>query len=116
MIKYTPHRKGQLPMFRTPFDQQLDPKNRWVIMADLVPWDELATVFFDSLSHNHGRATIDLRIVLGALMVKHLEDLSDEATILYIQENIYAQFFVGLTAFQWFSPIITAPNGVEKLQ
>ena len=112
MIKYTPHRKGQLPMFRTPFDQQLDPKNRWVIMADLVPWDELATVFFDSLSHNHGRATIDLRIILGALMVKHLEDLSDEATILYIQENIYAQFFVGLTAFQR-DPVFSSSLFVE---
>jgi hypothetical protein len=69
-------------------------------MADMVPWDDMAKVFFPKLSKDSGRQTIDLRIVLGALMVSHIEDLSDERTIEYIQENIYAQYFVGLSSFQ----------------
>lgn len=56
--------------------------------------------FFSSLSANKGQPTVDLRIVLGALMVKHIEGLSDEDTIRYIQENVYAQYFVGLRRFQ----------------
>ena len=69
-------------------------------MAELAPWDSMAKVFFKHLSQGHGRPTVDLRIILGALMVKHIENLSDEDTIEYIQENIYAQYFVGLSSFQ----------------
>ena len=47
-----------------------------------------------------GRPTVDLRIVLWALLVKHLENLTDEDTIPYIQENTYAQYFVELSSFQ----------------
>lgn len=60
----------------------------------------MAKVFFEHLSEYHGRPTVDLRIILGALMVKHIEGLSDEDTIDYIQENVYAQYFVGLSSFQ----------------
>jgi hypothetical protein len=99
MIKYTPSAHRSLTLFETPFERNLDAANRWVLMAEMVPWDEMAKVFFSKLSQNSGRETIDLRIVLGALMVKHIEDLSDERTIDYIQENIYAQYFVGLSSF-----------------
>ena len=100
MIKYTPASQLSLQLFKTPFDQALSAENRWVKMAALVPWDEMATVFLRSMSANEGRPSVDLRIVLGTLLVKHIEDLSDERTIEYVQENIYAQYFVGLTSFQ----------------
>lgn len=100
MIKYTPASERTLSLFRTPFEQELDPNNRWVQMAAVVPWDEMAKVFFSSMSAEMGRESIDLRIVLGALLVKHVEGISDEDTIQYIQENIYAQYFVGLPSFQ----------------
>ena len=100
MIKYTPAGQRSLALFRTPFDQELDPDNCWLQMAALVPWDDMAKIFFIRMSPDHGRASIDLRVVLGALMVKHIEGLSDEDTIGYIQENIYAQYFVGLSSFQ----------------
>ncbi|HKK74273.1 MAG TPA: transposase [Saprospiraceae bacterium] len=60
----------------------------------------MAQVFFDSLSEDQGRPSVDLRIILGALLVKHIQRLGDEDTIDYIQENIYAQYFVGLSSFQ----------------
>ena len=100
MIKYTPASERTLSLFRTPFEQSLWPDNRWVRMAQLVPWDDMAKVFFEHMSMDHGRASVDLRIVLGALLVKHIEGISDEDTIVYIQENIYAQYFVGLPSFQ----------------
>ena len=73
MIKYTPASERTLALFRTPFEQKLSPDNRWVRMAELVPWDEMAQVFFSCLSTDQGRPTVDLRIILGALMVKHIE-------------------------------------------
>ncbi len=100
MIKYTPATERKLSLFTTPFDQKLDPENRWVKMADLVPWDDMAKVFFSRMSKDVGRASVDLRVVLGALLIKHIEGISDEDTIVYLQENIYAQYFVGLPSFQ----------------
>ena len=87
-------------LFTTPFEQALDPKNRWVRMSYIIPWDEFAGVFFKRMSEKMGSGTIDLRIVIGALLVKHIENLSDKKTIEYIQENVYAQYFVGLRGFQ----------------
>jgi hypothetical protein len=52
------------------------------------------------MNSSHGRPGISPRIVLGALIIKHKENLSDEKTILAIQENVYMQFFVGLKEFQ----------------
>ena len=100
MIRYTPASERKLSLFKTPFQNELDPNNRWVQMAELVPWDSMAEVFMDHLSERHGRPSVDLRVILGALLVKHIQGLSDEDTIDYIQENIYAQYFVGLSSFQ----------------
>ena len=112
MIKYTPASEQKLSLFHTPFDQELDANNRWVKMAAVVPWDEMAKVFFSCMSTRTGRQSIDLRIILGALLVKHVEGISDEDTIEYIQENIYAQYFVGLPSFQT-SPIFVPSLFVE---
>ena len=38
-------------------------------------------------------------MVVGALIVKHMENLSDEKTILAIQENPYMQYLLGLSKF-----------------
>jgi IS5 family transposase len=46
-----------------------------------------------------GRPGVSPRIVLGALIIKHLENLDDRGVILAIQENIYMQYFVGLKEF-----------------
>lgn len=107
MIQYTPASERNLSLFTTPFEQSLSPENRWVKMADLVPWDDLVKVFLSSMSPGQGRPSVDLRVVLGTLLVKHIEDLSDERSIEYIQENIYAQYFVGLSSFQT-EPVFTA--------
>ncbi|MCP4934339.1 MAG: IS5 family transposase, partial [bacterium] len=101
-----------MSLFRTPFEQSLDPNNRWVGMAALVPWDDMAKVFYAHMSMDQGRVCVDLRIVLGALLVKHIEGISDEDTIQYIQENLYAQYFVGLPSFQT-TPVFSPSLFVE---
>ena len=70
MIKYTPACERKLSLFRTPYEQNLLPDNPWVQMEAVVPWDELAKIFFKSMSSNKGRASVDLRLVIGAMLVK----------------------------------------------
>jgi len=31
--------------FETPFEQSLDPENRWVVLSHLIPWDEIINVY-----------------------------------------------------------------------
>ena len=47
-----------------------------------------------------GAGIKEVRVVLGALIIKHHENLSDEGTIVSIQENIYMQYFLGLSSFK----------------
>ena len=100
MIKYTPSNQLTLEGFSHPFERDLSPENRWVKLAELIPWDSLASVYAKSLSSTCGRESIDVRMVIGALIVKHQLGLDDRGTVAMISENIYLQYFCGLRSFQ----------------
>ena len=99
MIKYTPANQLTLAAFSHPFERALSPKNRWVKLAALIPWDALAGVYAKALSTTSGRDSIDIRMVIGALIVKHKLGLDDRGTVAMISENIYLQYFCGLQSF-----------------
>ncbi len=101
MINYTPQGQLSLDLFEHPFEKELDKENRWVKLASIVPWDELATIYCQNLKGSSGRKTVDVRLVLGALIVKHKLKLDDRGTVEMIQENMYIQYFCG---YQSFSP------------
>ena len=101
MINYTTQSKLSLELFKTLFAGKLNPQNRWVILADLIPWDELANVYSRHLQSDCGRLSVDIRTVFGALIVKHKLRLDDRGTVDMIQENIYLQYFCGLKGFTW---------------
>jgi hypothetical protein len=79
MIRYTSSKQMTLEGFTLPFIGQLNPKNRWVKWSEVVPWDGLA---------------------IGALIVKRKLNLSDEETVMQIQENPYLQYFVGFSCYK----------------
>jgi len=98
MIQYTPQSQINNRLFESPFDNALDQNNRWVLLRDALPWDEMVKPLHAKMSLK-GRPTIDLRHVLGALIIQSMERLTDESTISTIQENIYMQYFIGLPSF-----------------
>jgi len=100
MIKYTPSNQLTLANFDHPFDKALDMNNRWVVLAGLIPWDELAGIYARNLDSGAGRLSVDIRMVIGALIIKHKLGLSDRETVDMISENIYMQYFCGLPCFQ----------------
>ncbi len=99
MINYTPQNQLSLEGFEHPFEEHLDPENRWVKLAALVPWDELAAVYSRKLQSGTGRLSVNVRTVIAALIVKHHLRLDDRGTIEMIKENIYLQYFCGLKKF-----------------
>ena len=86
--------------FETPFESNLDAKNRWVQLAHRIPWDSIVNIYQTQMSnHTTGASNINPRVVIGSIVIKHMCNLSDEETILQIQENMYMQYFIGYSSF-----------------
>jgi IS5 family transposase len=98
MIREINTEQGQL--FATPFEQELDIDNRWIKFSKILPWNKLSGYYYARMDKKMGAGTIDARIILGALIIKHHEELSDEGTIDSIKENLYMQYFLGLPSFK----------------
>lgn len=89
-----------LENFYLPFDGKLNPANRWVQLAAMVPWDKVEEKYVGSFqSPSIGQKAYSARIALGSLIIKERLGLSDRETTLQIQENPYLQFFLGYTAY-----------------
>jgi len=116
---------GQLYLegFESPFSQKLSATNRWVRLSKQIPWDSIVNVYTKQLNNKTtGAGNVNGRVVLGALMIKHMCNLSDEETILQIQENMYMQYFLGYSSYSSEAPFdsslfvqIRKRLGVEEL-
>ena len=94
--------REQLSMeeFFQPFGGRLRKDNRWVRLADIMPWEYIEDIYAKNLSGETGRPAISSRIAFGALFIKEFCHLTDEGTVQDIQENSYMQYFLGLHEFQ----------------
>jgi IS5 family transposase len=86
--------------FESPFEKKLNPENRWVVLAKLIPWDEICNIYLRAVPKKAtGRPGLSPRVVLGAVIIKHLCDIDDRETVAQISENIYMQHFLGYSSF-----------------
>jgi IS5 family transposase len=85
--------------FETPFEQKLTSENRWVKLAHSIPWDRLVKYYDDLFPSKEGRPVISGRVILGAVIIKHLGDLTDRETVAQIRENMFMQYFLGYSSF-----------------
>jgi transposase, IS5 family len=89
-----------LNAFKSPFERELNPKNRWVILAGLIPWDEICSLYLKNVNvSNTGRPPLNPRVVIGSLIIKHMCNLDDRETVDQMTENIYMQYFLGYSSF-----------------
>ncbi len=100
MLKYTSTKQIDLFEFKHPFETELDPGNRWVKLSKIIPWDKLVNIYSKSLSSTKGKQSIDGRLAVGSLIIKHKLQLSDREVVETLKENIYLQYFVGFSGFQ----------------
>ncbi len=99
--------------FSTPFEQELDPCNRWVVLAGQIPWDTLVSIYNRAMRNTTtGAQGINPRVVVGSLIIKHMENWSDRDTLRHIQENLYLQYFLGFSSFVQ-EPIFDASSFVD---
>lgn len=100
-MKYSSQEKQlRLALFSSTLEKSLDPTNRWYKLANSLPWNEIERIYNKRLRNKHcGGGNKPARMVIGALIIKHKMNLSDEETIQAIRENPYMQYFLGLESF-----------------
>lgn len=95
--------------YETPFRQTLTRENRWVKLSEVIPWDKIVSHYDQQFKSTEGRPPISGRVIIGALIIKHILNISDRETILQIRENMFMQYFLGYSTFtneEPFSPAL----------
>lgn len=90
--------------FFLPFGGKLSGENRWIKLAELIPWDELEDDYVAQFCKGFRAPAKPFRMALGALIIKASMGLTDDELVERINENPYLQFFIGLQTFQYSAP------------
>ena len=97
---------GQLSFenFYLPFGGKLSGENRWVKLAELIPWAEFEEQYAEQMSEGMGAPAKSFRMALGALIIKERLGTSDAETVEQIRENPYLQYLLGLSEYSDSAP------------
>jgi hypothetical protein len=101
MVNFDDPDQIEIKDFVLPFSGKLDPNNKWIRLSRMIPWEELERKYTKKMSKDFGRLSIKPRVAIGALIIKHYKQMSDEETIQDIQENPYLQYFLGYSSYQF---------------
>jgi len=104
---------------------KLSSDNRWVRMAQLIPWSEFESEYAANFPTEKGAPAKSFRMALGALIIKEKLGISDRKTVEQIRKNPYLQYFIGQSSYsneQAFDPSLLvhfcqriSPNLVNKV-
>jgi hypothetical protein len=73
--------------------------NRWVQLAQLIPWSEFEQEYAQNFETEMGPPAKSFRLALGALIIKEKLGVSDRETVEQIRENPYLQYFIGQLSY-----------------
>ena len=90
----------QTNIFGNDLLQQLDPADDLLKLASAIPWSYFDEEFACHYSKAMGAPSKPIRLMIGLLLLKQFDNLSDEAVVLQWKRNPYYQAFCGMTEFQ----------------
>ena len=97
----TPSKTFHQPnLFETDLLLQLDPSDPLLKLSTVIPWHEFDEAFSVHYTEGVGAPSKPIRLMVGLLILKQLENLSDEAVVLQWKRNPYYQAFCGMQEFQ----------------
>ncbi len=79
---------------------QLDGSDPLLKLSAAIPWHELDEAFSIHYTKAAGAPSKSIRLMVGLLILKQLENLSDESVVLQWKRNPYYQAFCGMKEFQ----------------
>jgi len=90
-------------LFQQDLEHLLDQRQALYKLANELPWQQLEKDF-ESYYSKIGRPALPTRLMAGLLLLKQLENLSDERVCAAWARDPYMQYFCGETTFQWKLP------------
>ena len=90
--------------FNQPMGLHMNPDNRWIKLADRIPWDAFEVKYAKLFPSDTGNVAKPLRMALGALIIQTKFQYSDRELVEQITENPYLQYFIGLPGFREEAP------------
>jgi hypothetical protein len=91
--------------FLTPWNGHLNPNNRWIKLAKIIPWEEIEKEYASKFTSFKGNVAKPARLAFGSLFVQAMLDLRDRECAESIAENPYIQYFLGFSEFQSNPPV-----------
>ena len=92
--------------FNQPLGMKMNPENRWVKKAELIPWNEIEDRYANLFPSKTGMPAKPLRMALGSLIIQKQYDYSDRELVEQLTENPYYQYFIGLHGYQQEAPFV----------
>ena len=84
--------------------EQISPKDPLMMLSRAIPW-EVMKKEFSPFYAEIGRPAKEIRLMCGLLILKKLENMSDEGLLASWVRNPYFQAFCGETTFQMASDL-----------
>ena len=100
MYKYTDNTQSSFLDFNQPIGLHMNSENRWVKMADAIPWEVFEKKYSRLFKGKNGRVAKSLRFALGSLIIQTKYQYSDRELVEQLTENPYYQYFIGLPGYQ----------------
>ena len=98
MIGKLPARK-QRELFRPMLSDIIDKRHELVLLADRIDWEYFEKEF-SRLYSSVGQPSVPIRLIVGCLILKHLENLGDETLPPRWVRDPYMQYFCGMRCFE----------------
>ena len=92
--------------FNQPIGLKMNPENRWVKKASMIPWEAIEEKYAALFPSKTGMPAKPLRLALGSLLIQKQLGFSDRELVEEIVENPYFQYFIGSPGYQTEAPFV----------
>ena len=106
MYKKNTFRQFGLSDFNQPIGLKMNPENRWIKKAELIPWAKIEERYANLFPSKTGMPAKPLRTALGSLIIQKQYGYSDRELVEQLTENPYYQYFIGLPGYQETAPFV----------
>lgn len=95
---------AQSELFMNRLSNQLNPRDPLFILAGQINWAIFEEAFGAQYTDGPGQPPKPIRLMVGLMMLQHMNGLSDEQVVHQWVQNPYWQYFCGFDYLQWALP------------
>ena len=106
MYKFDRYHQYSLSDFNQPMGMEMNPENRWVKKAAMIPWNKIEERYAGLFPSKVGMPAKPLQTALGSLLIQKEYGYSDRELVEQIKENPYYQYFIGLPGYEYKAPFV----------